>query len=189
MFYGPQQSRFDKEIVKALQPFGERAEYVECEKSGNNALDFRIAFFLGGLVHAVESAKVKPVVVVIAKDKDLDTLLEHMRSLGFDARRATTIREVLAPAIADKSVPVKVPKAAKWVPASNALQTLLAYLADHPKNRPTKLETLRNHLTNIFSGAITDQQKDDLVAELVSKGFAAVTGKKIEYKIPTRKKE
>ena len=100
VFHGSHQSRFDKDMVKALQPLGERADYIECERKGKNALDFRIAFFLGSIAKEYESIKAKPAVVVIAKDTDLDTLLEHVRSLGFDARRATTVRHAMS---ADKS--------------------------------------------------------------------------------------
>ena len=188
VFHGSHQSRFDKDMVKALQPLGERADYIECERKGKNALDFRMAFFLGGIAKEFESNKAKPAVVVISKDADLDTLLEHMRSLGFDAKRATTVHDAMSSGKADSHAPVKASKPAKQTPASDSLQTLLAYLADHPKNRPAKIETLRNHLTNIFSGAITEAGKDALVAELVSKGFAAVAGKKIEYKITAGKK-
>jgi len=34
---------------------------------------------------------------------------------------------------------------------------------------------------------VSDQEKAALIAELVSKGFAAVSGKKIEYKSPIGK--
>ena len=185
VFHGSHQSKFEKDMVKALQPLGERADYIECEKKGKNALDFRIAFFLGGIAKEYESSKAKPAVVVISKDTDLDTLLEHMRSLGFQARRTTTVRHAMFPDKAESPAPPKLAKVIK--PISASLQTLLAYLVDHPKNRPAKIETLKNHLNNIFSGALSDQEKDTLIAELVAQDFAAVTGKKIEYKIPTGK--
>lgn len=184
VFHGSHQSRFDKDMVKALQPLGERADYIECEKKGKNALDFRIAFFLGSIAKEYESNKTKPAIVVISKDTDLDTLLEHVRSLGFDARRTATVRHAMFPDKAESPAPPKLAKAIKQGPISASLQTLVAYLVDHPKNRPAKIETLKNHLNNIFSRAVSDQEKDALIAELVAQDFAAVTGKKIEYKIP-----
>jgi PIN domain len=187
VFYGSHQSNFGHEMVTVLQPLGQQAEYIKCERKGKNALDFRIAFFLGGIAKEFEPNNSKPAVVVISKDTDLDTLLDHLRSLGFDAKRTTTVREAMSVDKAESSAPAKVSKRAKPTSASDSLQTLLAYLVDHPKNRPAKIETLKNHLTNIFGGAITEQQKNALIAELVSKGFAAVTGKKIEYKIPSGK--
>ena len=187
VFHGSHQSRFDKDMVKALQPLGERAAYIECERKGKNALDFRIAFFLGGIAKEFESVKAKPAIVVISKDTDLDTLLEHVRSLGFDTKRAMTVRDAMSSGKTVSPVPAKAPKPAKQTPLSDSLQTLLAYLVDHPKNRPAKIATLKNHLNNIFGGAISDQEKDTLIAELVSTGFAAVTAKKIEYRMASGK--
>jgi len=187
VFHGSHQSKFDKAMVKALQPLGEHADYIECERTGKNALDFRIAFFLGSIAKEFESFKDKPALVVLSKDTDLDTLLEYVCSLGFDARRAATVHDAISPGKATSPAPAKNPKPAKQKAASDTLQTLLTYLADHPKNRPAKIETLKNHLTNIYGPTITDQQKDAVITELVSKGFAVVTGKKIEYKIPSGK--
>lgn len=187
VFHGSHQSRFGKDMVKALQPLGERADYIECERKGKNALDFRIAFFLGSIAKEFESNKDKPTVVVLSKDTDLDTLLKHLRSLGFDARRAATVRHAMSADQVESPAPAKVSKATKQAPNSASLQTLVTYLVDHPNNRPAKIETLKNHLSNILGVAVSDQVKAALVAELVSKGFAAVTGKKIEYMIPEAK--
>jgi hypothetical protein len=187
VFHGSHQSRFDKHMVKALQPLGERADYIECERKGKNALDFRIAFFLGGIAKAFEANQAKPAVIVISKDTDLDTLLEHVSSLGFDARRTTTIHDAISAGKAASPMPAKVSKATKQAPLSDALQMLVSYLVDHPGNRPAKIETLKNHLSNILGRAVGDQEKTALIAELVSKGLAAVAGKKIEYRIPAGK--
>lgn len=187
VFHGSHQSRFDKDMVKALQPLGERADYIECERKGKNALDFRIAFFLGSIAKEYESIKAKPAVVVISKDTDLDTLLDHVRSLGFDARRATSVHYAISSDKAASPAPAKTSKPAKQKPASDSLQRLIAYLQKNAKNRPAKIETLKNHLNNIFSGAVSDQEKDALIAEVVAQDFAVVTGKKIEYRIPAGK--
>lgn len=187
VFHGSHQSRFNKDMVKALQPLGERADYIECERKGKNALDFRIAFFLGSLAKEFESNKAKPAIVIISKDTDLDTLLEHVRSLGFNAKRAETVHDAMSAGEAASPAPGKVSKETKQAPVSDALQTLVTYLLNHPDNRPAKIETLKNHLSNILGGAVSDQEKVALIEELVSKGFAAVTGKKIEYKIPAGK--
>lgn len=143
-------------MVKALQPLGERADYIECERKGKNALDFLIAFFLGGIVKEFESNKIKPAVVIISKDTDLDTLLEHLRSLGFDTKRAMTVRDAMSSDKAVSPAPAKAAKPAKQAPLSVTLQTLLSYLVDHPKNRPAKVATLKNHLNNIIGGAMSD---------------------------------
>lgn len=181
IFRGSHQNRLATEIAEALQPLGNQVEYVKCERKGKNALDFRIAFFLGGLAKEFESSRTKPAVVVISKDADLDTLLDHVRTLGFDARRAATIHAALSSDKAQTPVPGKV---AKQKPGSDSLQTLIDYLRVHPANRPAKVDTLKNHVPNILGGPVGEQEKTALLDELVSKGFAVVTGKKIEYILP-----
>jgi hypothetical protein len=142
IFHGPQQTRFDADMVKALQPLGAQVEYLQCERKGKNALDFRMAFFLGGIAKEFESNKVKPTVVVLSKDTDLDTLLDHVRSLGFDAKRATTVQDAMSSGKAVNPAPPRASQASNQAPISDSLQTLVTYLVDHPKNRPAKIETL-----------------------------------------------
>jgi hypothetical protein len=99
LFHGPHQNKFDADVVKALQPLGAQVEYVQCDRKGKNALDFRIAFVLGRLVHEREAA-VSPLrkqarFIVVSNDAGFDELLDHLRTMGYDATRAASIREAL----------------------------------------------------------------------------------------------
>lgn len=99
LFHGPHQNKFDADVVKALQPLGTQVEYVQCDRKGKNALDFRIAFVLGRLVQEREGA-VSPerraaTFMVVSKDGGFDELLDHLRSLGYRAVRAANIAEAL----------------------------------------------------------------------------------------------
>ena len=49
VFLGSQQGKLDVDFVRALQAFGEDAEYIPMGGSGKNALDFHLAYFLGKL--------------------------------------------------------------------------------------------------------------------------------------------
>lgn len=99
IFHGSHQNKFDSDMVNALQPMGERAEYIQCERRGKNALDFRMAFYLGRLVQAQSlepsSLMGRPAFAVVSKDGDLDRLLEHIQSLGFRAGRGTSIQAAI----------------------------------------------------------------------------------------------
>jgi hypothetical protein len=76
IFHGPHQTRFDAEMVKALQPLGVQAEYVQCERKGKNALDFHVAFYLGRLVQECEAAAAPPgkraAFFIVSKDSGFD---------------------------------------------------------------------------------------------------------------------
>ena len=60
--------------VKALQPFGDRVDYIEMSGSGKNSLDFIIAFYLGCIWNESPEAKL----YVVSKDMGFDPLLKHL---------------------------------------------------------------------------------------------------------------
>ena len=52
VFLGPRNLKLHRELVFAMQTFGDRGKYIELEAGGKNALDFHIAYYLGVLVAA-----------------------------------------------------------------------------------------------------------------------------------------
>lgn len=60
--------------VKVLQPLGERVEYFAMTGGGKNALDFFIAFYLGGLLKDNPEARA----YIISSDTGFDPLLRHL---------------------------------------------------------------------------------------------------------------
>lgn len=103
IFHGPHQTKLDVAVVKALQRLGEHVEYIQSTKSGKNALDFCIAFWIGRLLQAQESTGRPARFLVISKDGGFDSLLSHVQSLGYSARQGATIRDAL---IADAQISV-----------------------------------------------------------------------------------
>lgn len=95
VFHGSHQNKLDMAIVKALQPLGGHVEYVQSEAPGKNALDFHVAFCMGRLLQAHQSTGMPARFAVISRDGGFDPLLRHVRSLGYAAQQAGSIREVL----------------------------------------------------------------------------------------------
>jgi hypothetical protein len=100
LFHGPNQTRFDAAMVKALQPLGSQLEYIQGERRGKNALDFHIAFYLGRLVEACKVSGLEndktAAFVIVSKDAGFDALLDPVRALGHRASRTPTIADALA---------------------------------------------------------------------------------------------
>jgi hypothetical protein len=73
---------------------------IQSERSGKNALDFHISFYLGRLIpeleRAVSATEKLTRFFVVSKDSGFDVLLGHVRELGYDARRVVTVREALS---------------------------------------------------------------------------------------------
>jgi hypothetical protein len=64
------------EVVKMLQPFGDRVEYLELNVSGKNAWDFMIAFHIGQIWVDNPEAKY----IVVSKDTGFDPLMKHLNA-------------------------------------------------------------------------------------------------------------
>ena len=100
IFHGPHQNKFDADTVKALQPLGGQVEFIQSERSGKNALDFHISFYLGRLIpdpeRAVSATERLTRFFVVSKDSGFDVLLSHVRELGYRATRVATVREALS---------------------------------------------------------------------------------------------
>jgi hypothetical protein len=61
-------------LARALQAFGQDAEYVQMEGSGHNALDFHIAYYLGRLVVEYPEARFQ----IVSKDAGFDPMVAHL---------------------------------------------------------------------------------------------------------------
>ncbi|MBK5931712.1 PIN domain-containing protein [Halochromatium salexigens] len=83
LFVGPQQHRLPIELVMRMQALGERGRYVKIERSGKNALDFHLAFYLGELAAADPQARYR----ILSKDSGFDSLIAHLQARGLDVER------------------------------------------------------------------------------------------------------
>jgi hypothetical protein len=148
IFHGPHQNKFDADTVKALQPLGGQVEYIRSERSGKNALDFHIAFYLGRLIPEAKGTltgtEKRTRFFVVSKDSGFDVLLGHLRELGYGAARVSSVREALSDETTEAAVTsyppaaTKPPQAAKLKPATTA-ENMPARKAKpvKPKSTPT----------------------------------------------------
>jgi hypothetical protein len=132
IFHGVHQNKFDVSMYKALQPLGDKVELVQSDRQGPDVLDFHISFYLGRLLqeHLHQQTRAARF-FVISKDRGFDSLIVHIRSLGFEAHRVATIRAALSttatssPAaarpVAEKKVTAKKRSAAKKAPVAKAV--------------------------------------------------------------------
>lgn len=105
VFLGQHQSRLMLELVRALQPFGADAEYIQIQGSGPDAVDFHIAFYIGRLASAHPDA----VYHIISKDRGFDPLVKHLMQLGIACKRLPEIPDAggATPAAAAKAAVAK----------------------------------------------------------------------------------
>lgn len=207
LFHGPHQTKLDVEVVKALQPLGDRVEYVQSDRHGKNVLDFHMAFDIGRLVEKHRASGQAARFVIVSKDRDFDPLLAHVRSLGFHAQQVVAVGDAVgagAQAATRASPPVGVgpcpaaPGDKRVVPApagttknsasakqpeAAAIETVVQRLRAHATNRPTTRKTLERHIPALLGGKASSATVRRVIAELVRLGHVAFENEKVRYSL------
>ncbi|MEK8033805.1 nucleotide pyrophosphohydrolase [Ideonella sp. DXS29W] len=111
LFHGPGQ----KDVGARHASFGDRATPVKIARTGKNALDFHLSFYMGYIAARHPDARF----VVISNDKGYRPMLEHAVELGFAARHLEFKPAPPARRAAAKKTSPKKP-AAKNAPAKKA---------------------------------------------------------------------
>jgi len=166
VFVGPQQHKLPIGTVQAVQKMGTKAEYIRVSKQGPDALDMHIAFYIGRLSLNAEDVFFH----VIAKDRDYDPLIEHLRSVQIWAAKWPDLSAIpilkLATAISLKD---KVSAASNWLQARKG-------------NRPKSLKTLQSSLKkSAFSDRLNEDEIVLVVEGLKSQKVLEIVGQKIKY--------
>jgi hypothetical protein len=104
IFRGPGQMKYSADVAEAWQPLGANVSFIRCAKAGRNAVDMHIAFYLGELIASQDGGK-DVRFVVVSRDTDFDPLLMHIRSQGFEATRAASIKAALDGSGAERAEP------------------------------------------------------------------------------------
>ena len=166
VFVGPHQTKLPFAVVEAVQLLGERARYIKVSKQGNDALDMHIAFYIGRL--SVELSDIY--CHVIAKDRDYDPLIAHLKSLKIGAAKWPDLA----------SIPVL--KRASATTLQEQIEAIKDWLSERKVNRPKTLKTLTNSLkTSAFAGRLSDEEIALLIKGLKEARLISVHGQKIEY--------
>src|SRR5207245_6742279 len=79
VFHGPHQ----RQVEQRFASFGADVTVVPISKTGKNALDFHLSFYMG----YIASRNPASTMVVMANDKGYEPMLEHAKAMGFVVRR------------------------------------------------------------------------------------------------------
>ena len=168
VFIGANQTRLPRQVVVAMQALGEKAEYVEIDGSGPNALDFHIAYYIGRLAGKDPGGHFH----IVSKDKGFDPLIRHLRSRNLRARREKDLAEIPELRISTKTS------------MDEKVERIVQNLADRGQSRPRKVRTLQNTINNLMSEKLDEKGLDELVAEMKRRKLIAVKGNNVSYHIP-----
>jgi NTP pyrophosphatase (non-canonical NTP hydrolase) len=136
VFHGPHQ----RQVEQRFASFGASVTAVPISKTGKNALDFHLSFYMG----YIASRNPTSTMVVVANDKGYEPMLKHANEMGFVVRRQShgkvkpAAKKSAAKKAAAKQVPAKKAAAKKVLPAPAVKKASAAKVAPAKKAAPTK---------------------------------------------------
>jgi len=168
LFVGANQTKVSFELASALQPLGDRAEYVHIGGTGRNALDFHLAFHLGQLAERNPG----DVFHIVSKDTGFDPLVRSMRSSGLKVTRSNDLGEISfeTPAV-EKSDDEKI-------------ATIVRDLSRRGPAAPRRVKTLTSTVHALFAKKLPEGEVSRLVELLRERGHVIVDGSKVTYTLP-----
>lgn len=167
VFVGANQKKLRVGIVKTLQPFGERAEYIQIAGTGPNALDFHIAFYIGQLAEKDSASYFH----IISADKGFDPLTQHLKEQkGILAKRYPAIEDI--PLLWANKTPAE------------RREIVIAHLKQLKSAPPRKLDKLSNLMLSIFHKQLSAGEIETIQRDLAKDGIVSINGTKVTYNLP-----
>ena len=169
LFIGVQHKMLPVSLVKSLLRFGERAHLVQLQKTGKNALDFYLSYYLGQITATDPEAQIG----ILSRDGGYDVLVEHIlenqqakgivRLANIDEVQHQKITAAPPPALLENNTqPETDPKPHQSL--APYFQAALAALRRPDAFRPSRLHNLQKNLRkHILRDLFTDKTEEESV--------------------------
>ena len=185
VFVGAAQARgrISFELSHSMQMLGASAEYVRIARTGKNAVDMHIAYYIGRLIEKEPSA----VIHIVSRDTDFDPLVEYLRSGGVACKRAKSIAEIVRSLPKPRPEPARPPRQstvpAARKPHSDKLAPIIKQLhslSGKPATRKKLAQTIANYFRQ-HGGPLGDGTVEQLIEELIRLKYVSQSGTKVSY--------
>ncbi|WP_283119434.1 PIN domain-containing protein [Neisseria elongata] len=169
LFLGAVHKSLPVSLVKSLLRFGERAHLVQLQKTGKNALDFYLSYYLGQITATDPEAQIG----ILSRDGGYDVLVEHIlenqqakgivRLANIDEVQHQKITAAPPPALLENNTqPETDPKPQQSL--APYFQAALAALRRPDAFRPSRLHNLQKNLRkHILRDLFTDKTEEESV--------------------------
>lgn len=147
---------------------GERASYVKISRSGPNALDFHIAFYIGQLSLQDSS----PYFHIISKDTGFDPLIQHLKGRKILAARWRDVTEIPLLKVSNAKSP------------GEKMAVITAHLQSRGSARPRKVKTLSNTINALFQNQLREADLVALINELQAQALISIADTNVSYSLP-----
>ena len=198
VFFGAkqQEGRVPFKLLDAMLALGGSVEPIKVMRSGSNAVDMHIAYFVGRLIEREPDA----VVHIISGDTDFDPLAEYLRANGVSCHRSKTIAELtkkVAPAkqpqprqrpakgsqLGKAPQPGRAPSTSARKPASDKLAAIIRHLhamSGKPGTRKKLAQTIGTFLKQ-HGGEQPADVVEHHIDELIRLKYVSQAGAKVTY--------
>lgn len=183
VFLGPSNTKLPVDLVVAMQLLGDRAQYIQLEASGTNALDFHIAYYLGRLALQEPAATFH----IISKDKGFDPLIKHLKTQGIQASRSVSIETMPNFRKAAKPTPLPIKTATPTTTTkidSSLLKVVVKDLERRKAARPASTKTLLNTIHATIGKSHSALMAESIYLKLREQGWVQEKGDKVSYALP-----
>lgn len=162
MIIGTKQVKLPTSLFLFTQSHPGQIRIIKTPVEGRNALDFVLTFELGRLFAADPEGYFH----IVSKDKDYDSVVQHLKAQNRFVARYGHISEIPALRTPDKR-----------------LLSLKAELSDATKGRPRTRQKLENKIKSTFGNVIEPEFVEKIIKDLVRSGILAFAADdKVEYK-------
>jgi hypothetical protein len=168
VFVGSKQTKVPIELATALQAFGEKAEYIQIEGNGRNALDFHIAYYIGHLAASDPEAFFH----VISKDTGFDPLIRHLKAKKIRAYREKDIAEI------------PILKISNSKSDTERIDAIIVSLKSRGTSKPRKVKTLSNTINSLFMKKLCEAELQELIDALKKRKAIAINDTNVSYNLP-----
>ena len=167
LFLGAVHKSLPVSLVKSLLRFGERTHLVQLQKTGKNALDFYLSYYLGQITATDPEARIG----ILSRDGGYDVLVEHIletqqakgivRLANIDEVQHQKITAAPPPALLENSPqPETEPKPQQSL--APYFQAALVALRRPDAFRPSRLHNLQKNLRkHILRDLFTDKTEEE----------------------------
>ena len=183
VFFGAkqQEGRVPFKLLDAMLALGGNVEPIKVMRSGSNAVDMHIAYYVGRLIEKEPNA----VIHIISGDSDFDPLVEYLKANGVSCKRAKSTTEIakLAHVKAQPALRHTRPAAPARKPHSDKLAPIIKQLhslSGKPATRKKLAQTIANYFRH-HGGPLTDAAIEHIIDELIRMKYVSQSGTKVSY--------
>lgn len=168
VFVGQNQARIPFDLADSMQLLGKDAQYIKVTGSGENALDFHIAYYIGKLTASEPDASF----YVISRDKEFDPLIRHLKDRKIRIQREKDLGQI--PLL---QLPIR-------ASLDEKIAAIVKNLGGRGQSRPRKVRTLQNAINSLFTRKLDEKELNQLINEMKKRKLIVVNQNNVSYKLP-----